>query len=166
MRTARHECQCADRYLLQLHRPDAARRQDGTPQGWLGHHLLRREGLSYLQGSRTQRPVPHRQVGAGAAHQEPRRGQPYPPGQPWLCVAGKYSPFYPRTVGPLLDLCPQRPVDRLQEAGHRATQAGGGYRQRARFLLVARAAGAEIPQAPCQFPCHVPLSGDPVRRAA
>lgn len=32
---------------------------------------------------------------AGAAHQEPRRGQPYPPCQPWLCVAGKYPPLYP-----------------------------------------------------------------------
>ncbi len=102
-------------------------------------------------GSRAQCPVADCQAGAGAAHQEPRRGQPYSAGQPRLRLAGEYPPFYPRAVGSLLDLAHNGQLTGYK-GYHRSPSTGGRHRQRTRLLLAARSAGTEISPTPCQLP--------------
>jgi hypothetical protein len=71
VRTARDERQCSHRHLLQLHRPDAARRQHRTSPGRLGHRLLRRARLPDLSRSQSERRIGNRPAGAALRHQKP-----------------------------------------------------------------------------------------------
>ena len=90
-----------------------------------------------LSRSPSQRRVGNRPFGAALRHQEPDRGQPHPPRQPWPGLPGEHPSVRSRVVGSALGVCPQRPI-----AGSKAATAAflpphRQYRQRTRLLLAA-----------------------------
>ena len=55
VRIAGNGCQCADGYLLQLRRIDAARRRDRSTSRRLGHRIVRRKRLSHFPRPKAKR---------------------------------------------------------------------------------------------------------------
>jgi glutamine amidotransferase len=151
VRTARHECQCADRHLLQLYRADAAGRQDRAPQGWLGITFYEGRGFRTFKDPEpsAQSPIaklvqalPIKSRAVVSHIRQANRG----------ASPGKHPPLYPRTVGPLLDLCPQWPVDRLQEAAHGRHRPVGDTDSEHAFCWLLDRLEQKYPKRPANFP--------------